>query len=79
MEIFRQRVVEDKEALGIIKPSGQSSATYITVHRGKLLDDGYSQLSLLRIRDMKGIIRVKFVNEQVQYLTNLAIVCHILC
>ena len=59
-------MIKDKEALGVLKSSGQKPAAYITIHRGKLLDDGYAQLSLLHIRDIKGTIRVKFVNEQVQ-------------
>ena len=58
--------MEDKEKLGIDNSrSVRSTATYITVHRTKILDDGYAQLSLLNTKALKGTIRVKFVNEQV--------------
>lgn len=46
--------------------SDRRPATYITIHRAKILDDGYTQLSLLHTKALKGTIRVKFVNEQVQ-------------
>ena len=66
LEIFRQQVIEEKERLGIkTSRSDRQPATYITIHRAKILDDGYAQLSLLHMKALKGTIRVKFVNEQV--------------
>ena len=66
VEIFHRYVEEDKERLGLSKSqSDRRPATYITVHRGRILDDGYTQLSLLATNALKGTIRVKFVNEQV--------------
>ena len=66
IEIFRQQVTEDKEKLGMLfSRTDQRPATYITIHRTKILDDGYAQLSLLHMTALKGTIRVKFVNEQV--------------
>ena len=66
LEIFRQQVIEEKERLGIkTSRSARQPATYVTVHRARILDDGYAQLSLLHMKALKGTIRVKFVNEQV--------------
>ncbi|XP_065178800.1 ubiquitin-protein ligase E3B-like [Sycon ciliatum] len=65
-KIFRDLVHKDKLQLGL---AGQDldvygASTYITVRRNALLEDGFAQLSKLRIQDAKGIIRIKFVNEQ---------------
>lgn len=57
---------EDKERMGIVSiRSSRNPATYITIHRKKVLDDGYAQLSLIHTNSLKGTIRVKFINEQV--------------
>ena len=66
VELFHQQVDEDKEGLGLSRAhSDRRPATYITIHRGHVLEDGYAQLSLLPTGILKGTIRVKFVNEQV--------------
>ena len=66
MEIFHRRIDEEKERLGITSdPSGHPPATYITIHRARILEDGYIQLSLLTATALKGTIRVKFINVQV--------------
>ena len=66
LEIFHQQVTEEKERLGLkTSRSDRQPATYVTVHRTKILDDGYAQLSLLHMKALKGTIRVKFINEQV--------------
>ena len=36
----------------------------MTIHRARIVEDGYRQLSVLSARDLKSIIRVKFVNAQ---------------
>ena len=36
----------------------------MTIHRARIVEDGYRQLSVLSARDLKSIIRVKFVNVQ---------------
>ena len=67
LQIFHQNISEDKERLGIVSSRyDRNITTYVTVHRTKILDDGYAQLSLLPMKALKGIIRVKFVNEQVR-------------
>ena len=58
VEIFHQRIKEEKEKL-----SGVS--TYITIHRERMLEDGYQQLGLLSSSSLKGTVKVKFVNVQV--------------
>jgi hypothetical protein len=82
LEIFRQQITEEKERLGIkTSRSDRQPATYVTVHRAKLLDDGYMQLSLLHMKALKGTIRVKFINEQVHvhvYHTYIYTYVHVL-
>ncbi|GIY21740.1 ubiquitin-protein ligase E3B [Caerostris extrusa] len=40
-------------------------STLITVHRSRIVEDGYQQLSMLPPQSLKkGVIRVKFINEQ---------------
>ena len=66
VEIFYQHVEADRQRLGLARSgSSRCPASYITVHRGHILEDGYAQLSQLTTDAMKGTIRVKFINEQV--------------
>ena len=39
-------------------------STLVTIHRSRLVEDGYRQLSTLSSQALKGVIRVKFVNAQ---------------
>ena len=72
MEIFHQYVDEDRSKLGLSKSlSDRRPTTYITIHRGRILENGYTQLSMLPTNSLKGVVRVKFVNEQVLELTIL--------
>lgn len=36
----------------------------MTVHRDRIVEDGYRQLAALPARALKGIIRVRFINAQ---------------
>ena len=65
MQLFYEKILSDKESLGIARKPGQTSATYVTIRRNRLLEDGYEQLSTLSTAALKGTIRVKFINEQV--------------
>lgn len=56
--IFRKLVAKDKSKL----PSGAS--TLITVHRSVIVEDGYKKLIRLNPQALKGLIRVKFINDQ---------------
>lgn len=59
-------VQEDRIKLGIpTNRSERHASAYIDIHRGRILEDGYMQLSGLSARAFKGTIRVKFINEQV--------------
>ena len=65
--IFRRRVSKDKTDNGVTTdnesmPIGYS--TLVTIHRSRLVEDGYRQLSTLSSAALKGVIRVKFVNAQ---------------
>ena len=68
LEIFQNRVMEDKKRLGICRShSGErKTSAYIDVHRRRILEDGYMQLSYLAPKTLKGTIKVKFINEQVR-------------
>lgn len=64
--LFRKLIDEDKrrnvatdEGPGYLMPS-----TMITIHRDRLVEDGYQQLNSLFTSALKGLIRVKFINEQ---------------
>ncbi|XP_019615606.1 PREDICTED: LOW QUALITY PROTEIN: ubiquitin-protein ligase E3B-like [Branchiostoma belcheri] len=62
--LFRRFVTDEKKALGIIENECASpKPTLITVHRSRMVEDGFQQLALLPPQALKGIIRVKFVND----------------
>ncbi|ESN93513.1 hypothetical protein HELRODRAFT_115562 [Helobdella robusta] len=64
--LFRKFVTKDKESLGVCNTphSLAPASTVITVHRNRLVEDGYRQLGNLTSTALKGVIRVKFINEQ---------------
>ncbi|XP_059481924.1 ubiquitin-protein ligase E3B [Neocloeon triangulifer] len=64
VQIFRRHVANEKTSLGITESSCHSSSTLITIHRSRIVEDGYSQLATLNPQSLKGVIRVRFVNEQ---------------
>lgn len=66
VQLFRKMVAKDKEDLGISRPADDfiPHGTLITVQRTRLLEDGYEQLSLVPVHTFKGLIRVRFINEQ---------------
>lgn len=49
---------------GGVSPGAVSSTALITVHRDRIVEDGYRQLAMLPTSAMKGCIRVRFVNQQ---------------
>ena len=57
--LFRKKVQKEKGQLGILENDSSSSpaSTLITVHRSRIVEDGYRQLSTLSSQGMKGIIR----------------------
>lgn len=77
--LFRRKVAADRVALGLIGGSGRASSlfggtylaqtsssptTLVTIHRARIVEDGYRQLASLSPASLKGVIRVKFVNAQ---------------
>ncbi|XP_048448850.1 ubiquitin-protein ligase E3B, partial [Rhincodon typus] len=62
--LFRNMVTKEKEALGLVETSSASPhVIHITIRRSRMLEDGYEQLRRLPVNTMKGVIRVKFVND----------------
>ena len=59
-------VMEDRSKFGIpTSRNERHTSAYIDIHRRRILEDGYMQLSGLSPKAFKGTIRVKFINEQV--------------
>jgi ubiquitin-protein ligase E3 B len=52
--IFRKLVARDRSAC---------YSTFITIHRSRIVEDGYQQLARLPSTALKGLIRVKFIND----------------
>ncbi|KAG8042714.1 hypothetical protein G9C98_005354 [Cotesia typhae] len=63
--LFRKHVADEKAVLGLTESACNSpSSTLISVHRTRIVEDGYRQLAMLPPQALKGVIRVRFVNEQ---------------
>ncbi|XP_076363103.1 ubiquitin-protein ligase E3B [Tachypleus tridentatus] len=63
--LFRKNVAAEKNVLGLTESACASpQSTLITVHRSRIVEDGYQQLAILPPAALKGVIRVKFINEQ---------------
>lgn len=66
VKLFLKFVQHEKAVLGLtdsVHHSVQSSAL-ITIHRDRIVEDGYRQLAALPVHALKGVIRVRFVNQQ---------------
>nr|CAD7456022.1 unnamed protein product [Timema tahoe] len=65
VQLFRRNVGSEKMVLGLTESACISlQSTLITVHRNRIVEDGYRQLALLPPQALKGVIRVHFINEQ---------------
>lgn len=63
--LFRKHVSNEKIVLGLTESACASpQSTLITIHRSAIVEDGYQQLAMLPPHALKGVIRVKFINEQ---------------
>ncbi|XP_064648502.1 ubiquitin-protein ligase E3B-like isoform X2 [Lineus longissimus] len=63
--LFRKNVTKEKDVLGLTESACSSpQSTLIMIHRARIIEDGYRQLAQLPPRALKGVIRVKFINEQ---------------
>lgn len=65
VKLFRKYVQNEKSVLGLTDSVCISaSSALITVHRDRIVEDGYRQLALLSPQALKGVIRVRFINQQ---------------
>ncbi|KAJ8917808.1 hypothetical protein NQ315_010714 [Exocentrus adspersus] len=65
VRLFRKNIHNEKTVLGLTESACASpQSTLITVHRNRIVEDGYRQLALLPTQALKGVIRVRFINEQ---------------
>lgn len=65
VRLFRKYVLNEKTVLGLTESACASpQSTLITIHRNRIVEDGYRQLALLPPQALKGVIRVRFINEQ---------------
>ncbi|XP_063241461.1 ubiquitin-protein ligase E3B isoform X2 [Bacillus rossius redtenbacheri] len=65
VRLFRRLVAKEKTVLGLTESACVSlQSTLIMVHRSRIVEDGYRQLALLPSQALKGVIRVRFINEQ---------------
>ncbi|XP_060527674.1 ubiquitin-protein ligase E3B [Cylas formicarius] len=64
VRLFRKYITNEKTVLGLTESACASpQSTLITVHRNRIVEDGYRQLALLPSQALKGVIRVRFINE----------------
>lgn len=66
--LFRKWATSEKTLNGSGSSSSSledipSSSTLITIHRSRIVEDGYAQLATLTANALKGTIRVRFQNE----------------
>lgn len=62
--LFRKYVQNEKSVLGLTDSAYAPSSALVTVHRDRIVEDGYRQLAALPPRALKGVIRVRFINQQ---------------
>lgn len=61
--LFRKYISVDRHMLIQNDPCIVQS-TLITIHRSRIVEDGYQYLNSLPSQALKGVIRVRFINEQ---------------
>ncbi|XP_055376803.1 ubiquitin-protein ligase E3B isoform X2 [Condylostylus longicornis] len=65
VKLFRKYVQNEKAVLGLTESACASPrSALITIHRDRIVEDGYRQLAALRAHALKGVIRVRFINQQ---------------
>ncbi|RXG67758.1 Ubiquitin-protein ligase E3B [Armadillidium vulgare] len=64
--LFRNFITKEKISLGVLDNSSGTTInpTIIAVRREALVEDGYRQLASLSPTALKGVIRVRFINQQ---------------
>uniref|UniRef100_H2Z542 HECT-type E3 ubiquitin transferase n=1 Tax=Ciona savignyi TaxID=51511 RepID=H2Z542_CIOSA len=64
--LFRSFVTADKLKLGgsiTFTISDSEPMVHIRIHRSRLVEDGFEQLAAMQANSLKGVIRVKFIND----------------
>ncbi|XP_055912122.1 ubiquitin-protein ligase E3B [Eupeodes corollae] len=65
VKLFRRYVQNEKAVLGLTESACASPrSALIVIHRERIVEDGYRQLAALRAHALKGVIRVRFINQQ---------------
>ncbi|XP_059216433.1 ubiquitin-protein ligase E3B [Stomoxys calcitrans] len=65
VKLFRKFVQNEKAVLGLTESACASPrSALIVVHRERIVEDGYRQLAALKPHALKGVIRVRFINQQ---------------
>uniref|UniRef100_A0A182WMD3 Ubiquitin-protein ligase E3B n=1 Tax=Anopheles minimus TaxID=112268 RepID=A0A182WMD3_9DIPT len=65
VQLFRKFVQNEKAVLGLTESAcASASSALVTVHRDRIVEDGYRQLAALPPHGLKGVIRVRFINQQ---------------
>lgn len=65
VKLFRRYVHNENAVLGLTESACASpSSALITIHRDRIVEDGYRQLALVPPHALKGVIRVRFINQQ---------------
>lgn len=65
VRLFRKYIANEKTVLGLTESAcACPQPTIITVHRNRIVEDGHRQLAPLPPQSLKGVIRVRFINEQ---------------
>nr|XP_026489897.1 ubiquitin-protein ligase E3B [Vanessa tameamea] len=64
VRLFRRAVADEKVVLGLTERACGGRSTLVTVRRTRLVEDGYRQLAALPSRALRGVVRVRFINEQ---------------
>ncbi|XP_060881517.1 ubiquitin-protein ligase E3B [Metopolophium dirhodum] len=66
VRLFRKYVSREKFALGVheLHDNENFMPPIITIRRNRIIEDGYTYVSELSLKRFKGVIRVKFINEQ---------------
>lgn len=67
--IFLNRIIFNillyfQVVLGLTERACGGRSTLVTVRRTRLVEDGYRQLAALPSRALRGVVRVRFINEQ---------------
>ncbi|VVC29410.1 IQ motif, EF-hand binding site,HECT domain [Cinara cedri] len=65
VRLFRKYVSREKVSLGVHEYENDNfQPTIITIRRNRIIEDGFTYVSEMPLKQFKGVVRVKFINEQ---------------